>query len=95
MMRICDGNYTWILISSKKYRIARQETAPDDMVIEAVQALFKFCGIVSQQNEYELSHIVVDHSLMWYVMTSFVVWEQKILYSVQARLDISFASEYS
>jgi len=79
MIRISERNYTWILTSSKNHRKAMGDTAPDDMVMGAVQALCEFCVHLSQQNDYDLSHKAVDNSLTWFFMTNCVFWEPKIL----------------
>ena len=62
-IRILAVNYAPILDCSKDDRKTVAETASVEMVMGAVQALFEFSLLVSQQNNSDLSLTALDDAL--------------------------------
>jgi len=63
MIRTLSANCAPIVDCSKDHRKTAAETASDEMVMGAVQALCEFPLLVSQQNHSDLSLTALDDAL--------------------------------
>ena len=69
------------------------ETASDEMVMGAVQALCEFSLLVSQQNHSDLSLAALDNALKQYHMKEGAFRDQKMSKSAKAKVDELWARE--
>jgi hypothetical protein len=93
MIRTLAANCAPILIFSKDDRKTAAETASDEMVMGAVQALCKFSLLVSQQNHSDLSLNPLDNALKRFYQKKGIFREQKMSKSAMAKVDDLFARQ--
>jgi len=93
MIRTLAVNCAPILVCSTDDGITAAETASDEMVIGAVQALCKFSLIVSQQNHSDLSLKALDDALKRFYQKKGIFREQKMSKSAKAKVDDLLAKE--
>jgi len=93
MIRTLAVNCAPILDCSQDAGKAAVETASDEMVMEAVWALFQFSLLVSLQNHSDLSLNALDDALKGFYQTKFIFWDQKMLNSAKTKVDQLLASE--
>jgi len=93
MIRTLGVNCAPILDCSQDAGITAAETASDEMVMGAVQALCEFSLLVSQQNHSDVSLAALDHTLTRFHKKKGAFREQKMLKSAKAKVDEQLARE--
>jgi hypothetical protein len=93
MIRTLAVNCAPILVFSTDDGKPAAETASDEMVMGAVQALSEFSLLVSQQNHSDLSLKALDDALKRFYQKNGIFREQKMSKSVKAKEDDLLAKE--
>jgi len=93
MIRTLAVNCAPILVCSKDDRKTAAETASDEMVMGAVQALCEFSLLVSQQNHSDLSLKALDGVLKQFYTKKGIVRQQNMSKSAKAKVDDLLARE--
>jgi hypothetical protein len=93
MIRTLAVNCAPILVCSKDDRKTAAETASDEMVMGAVQALCEFSLLVSKQNYSDLSLKALGNALKEFYRKKGIFREQKMSKSAKAKVDDLLARE--
>jgi len=93
MIRTLSANCAPILDCSKDDGKTVSETASDEMVMGAVQALCEFSLLVSQQNHSDLSLTALDDALNRFYKKKGAFRHQEMSKSAMAKVDEQLATE--
>jgi hypothetical protein len=93
MIRTLAVNCAPILVCSKDDRKTVAETASDEMIMGAVQALCEFPLLVSKQNHLDLSLKALDDVLKRFYRKKCIFRKQKMSKSANAKVDDQLARE--
>jgi hypothetical protein len=93
MIRTLAVYYTPILDWSKDDGKTPAETASNEMVMGAVQAVCEFSLLVSQQSHCDISLTALDNALKRNYKEKGAFWDQKMLKSGKGKVDKQLAIE--